>query len=57
MFLIEFIESILSGGSLIKKGFVLVLENLKNPGILFSYFQGLARTGKSWKKTTGPGKF
>ena len=30
-----------------------VLENLENPGILFWPF---SMTGKSWKKTTGPGK-
>ena len=35
--------------------FVQVLENLESPGILLS--MAFSRTGKSWKKATGPGKF
>ena len=35
-------------------GFVWVLENLESPGILLSV--AFSRTGKSWKKASGPGK-
>ena len=35
-------------------GFVQVLDNLESP---WNFIVAFSRTGKSWKKATGPGKF